>query len=76
VGGGERLSDENRTTEDVYLGLRTTDGLRLANGERALVEPWIQAGWAVPTAAGVRLTPAGWLRLDTLAAALTVSRSC
>jgi oxygen-independent coproporphyrinogen-3 oxidase len=76
AGGSELLSDENRTTETVYLGLRTTDGLRLANGERVLVEPWVQAGWAVATTGGVRLTPAGWLRLDTLAAALTVSRSC
>ena len=77
-GGEELLSGENRIAEDVYLGLRTTAGLALANdGERSLVAPWVQAGWATidDAARTVRLTPLGWLRLDALAAVLTHSRS-
>ncbi len=42
--GDERLDDAARSTEAVYLGLRTTDGLPLRDGEEAVVAPWIAAG--------------------------------
>lgn len=72
----EHLTDANRVAESVYLGLRTTDGLLLSSSELEHVRPWIDAGWAV---LGHRdrlvLTPLGWLRLDALAADLTLLRS-
>jgi oxygen-independent coproporphyrinogen-3 oxidase len=76
VDGVEVLTDENRLTERVYLGLRTTAGLRLTNAELPSVRPWIESGWA--TLEGDRrlvLQAPGWLRLDALASALTASRS-
>jgi oxygen-independent coproporphyrinogen-3 oxidase len=74
-GGREELDSQNRLTEEVYLGLRTCRGLVLAPGERARVEPWIEAGWAELRGERLRLTPTGWLRLDALAASLTAARS-
>ncbi|HYD51468.1 MAG TPA: radical SAM family heme chaperone HemW [Gemmatimonadaceae bacterium] len=75
-GGYERLDDENRTAEDVYLGLRTTGGLPLRSGEADRVSRWVDAGWArlLPEDRLV-LTPTGWLRLDALARDLTSLRS-
>ena len=75
VAGEEMLTEENRTAEEVYLGLRTADGLRLRPGEEADVARWIEAGWARLDGGVLRLTPLGWLRLDALAAALTDIRS-
>jgi hypothetical protein len=38
--------------------------------------PWIDAGWAtIDGDRRIRLTPLGWLRLDALAADLTLVRS-
>ncbi len=71
----EELSEANRAAEAVYLGLRTVDGLRLRSGEEALTASWVSAGWATLVEGVLRLTPIGWLRLDSLAAALTVARS-
>jgi oxygen-independent coproporphyrinogen-3 oxidase len=75
VAGDERLTDDNRSAEGVYLGLRTSDGLLLHEGEIPIVRPWIDAGWATRVGDRLRLEAAGWLRLDALAAALTVHRS-
>lgn len=79
VGGEETLSAENRIAEEVYLGLRTTDGLVVSRAELHHVTPWIEAGWVESRSAdvGQRLvcTPAGWMRLDALAADLTAFRS-
>lgn len=79
VGGEEFLSDENRIAEAVYLGLRTTDGLRIEDGELSRVVPWRDAGWITlqQTPDGVRAvcTANGWLRLDAIAADLTAFRS-
>ena len=71
----EVLTEANRTAEAVYLGLRTTTGLELRPDEWAVVERWVAAGWATRTGTCLRLTPAGWLRLDALAAHLTAHRS-
>ncbi|HEY0970525.1 MAG TPA: radical SAM family heme chaperone HemW [Gemmatimonadales bacterium] len=73
--GRELLGEENRVAEEVYLGLRTVDGLPLRPGEDAVVASWVAAGWATLADGMLRLTPIGWLRLDSLATALTVTRS-
>lgn len=76
VAGEELLSPENRAAEQVYLGLRTTDGLAVRDGERALIRPWEEAGWVTMGHDGrLQCTAEGWLRLDSLAAALTASRN-
>jgi oxygen-independent coproporphyrinogen-3 oxidase len=73
---GESLSDQNRAAEQVYLGLRTTHGLQLSPSEIAHVGPWLEQGWgAVDSCGRLVLSAAGWLRLDALAADLTVLRS-
>jgi oxygen-independent coproporphyrinogen-3 oxidase len=75
VAGAERLTDDDRAAEAVYLGLRTSDGLDLVDEDARVVAPWIDAGWGARDGARLRLSAAGWLRLDALAAALTVARS-
>jgi oxygen-independent coproporphyrinogen-3 oxidase len=76
IEGAERLTDANRAAEAVYLGLRSDAGLLLGDSDRALVTPWIEAGWASLDRDGrLRCTPKGWLRLDALAATLTHHRS-
>ena len=70
VAGSERLDDEAVELEELYLGLRTGDGVeigRLAAGTRAA---WLSSGWAIESGGRVRLSPEGWLRLDALAAAV------
>jgi oxygen-independent coproporphyrinogen-3 oxidase len=75
VSGMEALTAENRVSEEVYLGLRTCDGLATSPAEREAVGPWVDAGWATLDGDHLRLTPMGWLRLDSLAASLTSIRS-
>lgn len=72
VGGSEELSDEAVELEEVYLGLRTSDGLVPGRLPSETVAAWTEVGWAQTTAGGrVRLTPEGWLRLDALVASAT-----
>ena len=74
--GTELLTAENRVAETVYLGMRSDAGLVLQPGEHTVVAPWLAAGWATIGADGrLRCTATGWLRLDSLAAALTHHRS-
>ena len=76
VEGSETLSPANRIAEEVYLGLRTSDGLILVgDAERSRVVRWIDAGWARLDGDRLTLTANGWLRLDALAADLTLIRS-
>jgi oxygen-independent coproporphyrinogen-3 oxidase len=79
VGGEERLTDENRIAEAVYLGLRTIDGLSISVAEQRHVATWVEAGWVEVRTdrGGARLVcePEGWMRLDALAADLTAFRS-
>ena len=76
IGGSEELSAANLEAERVYLGLRTTRGLVLSDQEASRVVRWIEAGWGMLDATGrLVLTPLGWLRLDALAADLTLVRS-
>ena len=76
LGGSEALSEANRAAERVYLGLRTTYGLESSDAELRLARPWVDAGWAtLRSPRTIVLTPLGWLRLDALAASLTVAGS-
>ena len=79
ISGAESLTDENRTFEQVYLGLRTRRGLAIADDETGRVQAWESAGWAVMDddheVRRVRLTSLGWLRLDRLAGDLAADRT-
>lgn len=75
VASSELLTEANRAAEDVYLGLRTDDGLELREGDRDSVEPWLRSGWGLMQGDRLILTAEGWLRLDSIAAVLTVQRS-
>jgi oxygen-independent coproporphyrinogen-3 oxidase len=76
IESSEELTDENRVAEDVYLSLRTLSGLTVRGPEIARVAPWIDSGWARWIGENrLALTPLGWLRLDALAADLTLVRS-
>ena len=78
IEGAESLTVENRSFEEVYLGLRTRHGLAISAEEMTRVRSWESAGWAVVDDPldnpRVRLTPTGWLRLDSLAADLASRR--
>jgi oxygen-independent coproporphyrinogen-3 oxidase len=60
----EVLDDAQVRLEELYLGLRTVDGLPAA----VLGSPaaWHDAGWAERRGDRIVLTPEGWLRLDAL----------
>ena len=97
MAGDEMLGADQRLAEEVYLGLRTIDGLEIAPSDAKAVAQWIDAGWAEPLSDRsiiplgrpfdgptpppiarrdrLVLTPEGWLRLDSLAAALSAERS-
>jgi oxygen-independent coproporphyrinogen-3 oxidase len=67
----ELLTAENRSAERIYLGLRTESGLAASDTELERARTWRDEGWARIDGDLVRLTPEGWLRLDSLAAGLT-----
>jgi oxygen-independent coproporphyrinogen-3 oxidase len=75
IAGEEILTDENKGAEEVYLGLRTRRGLQIDESELAAVGLWRAAGWGELELRQLRLTPAGWLRLDSLAADLAARRA-
>jgi len=76
IEGSETLQAEHRLAEQVYLGLRTIGGLELSTTELERTQAWVDAGWAnVHNERYLCLTPLGWLRLDALAADLTLVRS-
>ncbi len=81
VEGREALDAERIRLEDLYLGLRTSDGLAAERLPAATVAQWVGAGWATTSPpdplsltgdgeraieSRVRLTAEGWLRLDAL----------
>ena len=70
VEGREFLDQAAVTLEEVYLGLRTSEGLPLHRVPLPLTRQWEQAGWATEAAGRVRLTAEGWLRLDALMPAI------
>ncbi|HEY1952147.1 MAG TPA: radical SAM family heme chaperone HemW [Gemmatimonadaceae bacterium] len=78
IAGTETLTAQNRSFEEVYLGLRTRRGLEVDPGEIPRIRIWEAVGWALIDnpldRPRVRLTPTGWLRLDSLAADLAIQR--
>ena len=75
IEGREALDADMQAAEAVYLGLRTVDGLALTPAEEGRASRWVEAGWAEQAESRLRLTAPGWLRLDALAADLTLARS-
>ena len=75
MGGDERLTPEQRSLEEAYVGLRTRAGLAIAPEDSILVDRWIREGWGTIEGTRLVLSPHGWLRLDALVAALTEHRS-
>ncbi len=75
LGGSEELTAENVIAEDIYLGLRTMNGLPVTEVDTETIDAWKKSGWAVLRKDRVTLSAEGWLRLDSLAAALTAVRS-
>lgn len=69
IAGAETLDGDARALEARYLGLRTTDGLAVAELPQDVRDAWHQAGWASVADGRIRLTVEGWLRLDALVAA-------
>lgn len=73
IAGSEVIGIDEARLEAVYLGLRTTAGLETGPGDQPVIAPWVAAGWARLAEGRVYLTPLGWLRLDSLAGALTAA---
>jgi oxygen-independent coproporphyrinogen III oxidase len=64
--GRELLDPSAIALEELYLGLRTSDGLPLDRVPPLLAKDWEVSGWATAERDRLRLTPEGWLRLDAL----------
>ncbi len=75
AGGEEELSGDDLTVEEIYLGLRTDLGVSAGLVPEERLERWVQEGWARSSDGRVALTARGWLRLDALAADLTLLAS-
>ncbi len=73
--GEEALTAAELDAERVYIGLRTTGGLVVTEELRAHSARWLDARWAKIEDGRLRLTPLGWLRLDSLALDLTQTGS-
>ncbi len=71
--GSETPDADARALERRYLALRTSDGLSEAELPASARATWLEAGWAVPEGGRIRLTAEGWLRLDALVSAISVS---
>ena len=56
--------------EELYLGLRTDEGVPVSAIQEPIRQTWLAAGWAIEETGRVRLTPDGWLRLDALVASV------
>jgi coproporphyrinogen III oxidase-like Fe-S oxidoreductase len=67
----ETLSRDQIALEELYLGLRTSEGVASALIPAAVLGRWSESGWADEREGRVALTPEGWLRLDALVASLT-----
>ena len=59
--------------EAIWLGLRTDaglDGKAISGRGKALLQSWVERGWARTEGDRTRLLPEGWLLLDHLAVEL------
>jgi oxygen-independent coproporphyrinogen-3 oxidase len=78
IEGHETLGAGESRVERLWLALRTNRGLPagdplaedLLESAPDLLASWRQAGWLEIDGPGIRLTEAGWLRMDELVAAL------
>ena len=68
MAGSERLDDEAVELEELYLGLRTREGVPAERLPPGSVAAWLSCGWVSVSDGRIRLSPEGWLRLDALAA--------
>ena len=68
--GRELLDAAAIELEELYLGLRTSDGLEAQRVPAALSRAWTAQGWAAQTEDRIQLTSEGWLRLDALVPAI------
>jgi oxygen-independent coproporphyrinogen-3 oxidase len=68
--GRELLDSAAIDLEELYLGLRTSEGLASDRVPSPLLGEWEANGWAATPGGRVRLTPEGWLRLDALVSAI------
>jgi oxygen-independent coproporphyrinogen III oxidase len=68
--GRELLDAAAIGLEELYLGLRTTDGLDASRVPAGVTQTWKDHGWATQTKNRVQLTSEGWLRLDALVPAI------
>jgi len=75
VEGAESLDFDSVSIEEAYLGLRSSAGLPVSSTNAGDFDRWRDRGWAVVVDGVGRLTPTGWLRLDSLVADLTDVRS-
>jgi oxygen-independent coproporphyrinogen III oxidase len=64
--GSEVLDPSAVELEELYLGLRTDQGMATDRLPPAEVATWTSQAWATERDGRVRLTPEGWLRLDAL----------
>jgi oxygen-independent coproporphyrinogen-3 oxidase len=71
VEGEERLEPAGVRLEELYLGLRTSDGIAAERVPAEAAERWAASGWAEIADGRLRLTPEGWLRLDGLVASVS-----
>jgi oxygen-independent coproporphyrinogen-3 oxidase len=69
--GRELLDPEAVALEELYLGLRTSDGLAADRVPSRVMAEWVDAGWAKAGSGRLRLTPEGWLRLDALVGSIS-----
>ena len=69
VAGHEQLDGTAVRLEELYLGLRTREGLPPGRVHPTDTAAWTEAGWAVVEGGRLRLTGEGWLRLDGLVGA-------
>jgi oxygen-independent coproporphyrinogen-3 oxidase len=69
IEGAEELAPDAVAVEDLYLGLRTSEGVPEHALDPEQAGTWIAEGWAFAQGGRVRLTPEGWLRLDALVGA-------
>jgi oxygen-independent coproporphyrinogen-3 oxidase len=72
----ERLDEQQRRLEQLYLGLRTSEGVA-ADSLDPSAAPELEAaageGWLLTGGGKIRLTPRGWLKLDAVTTRLTTS---
>ncbi len=69
--GREALDAAAVQLEQLYLGLRTMEGVPAGLVPEPVADAWEREGWALRTAGSLALTPRGWLLLDSLVARAT-----